>query len=418
MGSLSRTGLALTLKRLISYSRRVRRSPFEDLHRKIIQLSFVLFLKRLGLNRTMADGADGADGNKVEEEREKLRKRVTDSTTSRYRGVTKHRRSGRWESHIWVSSKNKQIYLGGYELEEHAAAAYDTVRLKLKGGKARTNFPMSMYQDVREYLDKVPLDDLVSAVRRQSQGFARCPSGVKWVNRHASGKWEAKALVGSCSKFINLGLFDDQASATAAYIKAMTKMSGANNNTISSALQSASCNAEDTYTMRQLAQRPSSSSKGLPPGLDTSTLLSIAPRPALNQPASSTNGQNTSADILNYMSKLIQQSPPVMSSSVLKQEPAKEEVGKSSLATGTKVDASEVANGNGTKVSEVASGKDKDIDAAKPSKNPTLSSTLASMWPLLQNSTASNGQSNSTNMEALLASLKRQQEMALHFSQK
>ena len=55
----------------------MRRSPFEDLHRKIIQLSFVLFLKRLGLNRTMADGADGADGNKVEEEREKLRKRVS-----------------------------------------------------------------------------------------------------------------------------------------------------------------------------------------------------------------------------------------------------------------------------------------------------------------------------------------------------
>jgi len=163
-------------------------------------------------------------------------KKVDDCTTSRYRGVTKHRRSGRWESHIWVAAKGKQIYLGGYELEEHAASAYDVARLKIKGRAARTNFDMSKYEEILPYLEVVTFDDLVTAVRRQSQGFAKCPSGVKWVTRHASGKWEAKALVGSCSKFINLGLFDTENGALAAYHKAMTKMSGVNNNTMSSAL--------------------------------------------------------------------------------------------------------------------------------------------------------------------------------------
>lgn len=154
----------------------------------------------------------------------KWEKKTGDCTTSRYRGVTKHRRSGRWESHIWVAAKGKQIYLGGYELEEHAASAYDVARIKIKGLAAKTNFGLDKYDKLMPVLEEVSFDDLVTAVRRQSQGFAKCPSSVKWVSRHDSGKWEAKALVGSCSKFINLGLFDTEQQAIAAYHRAMAKM--------------------------------------------------------------------------------------------------------------------------------------------------------------------------------------------------
>lgn len=41
--------------------------------------------------------------------------------SSKYRGVTKHRRSGRWEAHIWVKELGRQVYLGGYEEEIQAA---------------------------------------------------------------------------------------------------------------------------------------------------------------------------------------------------------------------------------------------------------------------------------------------------------
>ena len=33
--------------------------------------------------------------------------------SSQFRGVTKHKRSGRWEAHIWVKETGKQMYLGG-----------------------------------------------------------------------------------------------------------------------------------------------------------------------------------------------------------------------------------------------------------------------------------------------------------------
>ena len=32
--------------------------------------------------------------------------------SSRFRGVTKHRRSGRWEAHCWVQQLGRQVYLG------------------------------------------------------------------------------------------------------------------------------------------------------------------------------------------------------------------------------------------------------------------------------------------------------------------
>ena len=46
----------------------------------------------------------------------------------------------RWEAHIWVKELGRQVYLGGYEHEEHAAEAYDVAALKCKGFKVKTNF--------------------------------------------------------------------------------------------------------------------------------------------------------------------------------------------------------------------------------------------------------------------------------------
>ena len=48
--------------------------------------------------------------------------------------------SCRWEAHIWVKELGRQVYLGGYEHEEHAAEAYDVAALKCKGFKVKTNF--------------------------------------------------------------------------------------------------------------------------------------------------------------------------------------------------------------------------------------------------------------------------------------
>lgn len=71
--------------------------------------------------------------------------------TSIYRGVTKHRLTGRYEAHFWDSSyirpqtgkrgrsKGRQIYLGGFSDEAEAAHAYDKIALVYLGLNAPTN---------------------------------------------------------------------------------------------------------------------------------------------------------------------------------------------------------------------------------------------------------------------------------------
>jgi hypothetical protein len=51
-----------------------------------------------------------------------------------------HRRSGRYEAHVWVKATGKQLYLGGFEREEYAAEAFDIA--SLKGERASRLFPL------------------------------------------------------------------------------------------------------------------------------------------------------------------------------------------------------------------------------------------------------------------------------------
>jgi len=149
----------------------------------------------------------------------------TPKRSSRFRGVTRHRRSGRWEAHIWVKASGKQVYLGGYELEEHAAEAYDVAAIKCKGPKVKTNFPLEKYRELMRFMDTISLEELVMAVRRQSQGFARGSSGFRGVTHHPNGRWEARIGMPG-SKHIYLGLFNEEQMAAQAYDRALVKLRG------------------------------------------------------------------------------------------------------------------------------------------------------------------------------------------------
>ncbi|KXZ46408.1 hypothetical protein GPECTOR_44g82 [Gonium pectorale] len=177
---------------------------------------------RGGVRGGAGPGGDAdADYEVVEEEDPADKKR-----SSQFRGVTRHRRSGRWEAHIWVKEIGRQVYLGGYEEEEHAAEAYDVAALKCKGSKGtRTNFPLTRYSGLLPSLPTISLEELIMAVRRQSQGFSRGSSTYRGVTAHPSGRWESRIGIPG-SKHIYLGLFEHERDAAAAYDRSLVRLRG------------------------------------------------------------------------------------------------------------------------------------------------------------------------------------------------
>ncbi|CAK0786830.1 hypothetical protein CVIRNUC_010044 [Coccomyxa viridis] len=153
------------------------------------------------------------------------RKRGPAGRTSMYKGVTKHRRSGRWEAHVWVREDGKQAYLGGYSTEEEAAEAHDVAALKCHGLKAKTNFHISRYTALLDRLDTVPMAELVMAIRRTSPGFTRGSSSFRGVTQHKSGRWEVRiGLRGS--KHVYLGLHTSEVEAARVYDRALVLLTG------------------------------------------------------------------------------------------------------------------------------------------------------------------------------------------------
>ena len=136
-------------------------------------------------------------------------------STSTFRGVTHHCRTGRWEAHIWEDGK--QVYLGGFDSEHQAALAYDVAAVKCRGDDAATNFCMDDYAQELARLDGIGKEELVLSLRRQSKGFTKGSSKYRGVTRHQKGRWEARIgqLVGK--KYRYLGLFDTEEEAAVAY---------------------------------------------------------------------------------------------------------------------------------------------------------------------------------------------------------
>ncbi|XP_065855297.1 AP2-like ethylene-responsive transcription factor At2g41710 isoform X2 [Euphorbia lathyris] len=115
--------------------------------------------------------------------------------SSIYRGVTRHRWTGRYEAHLWDKStwnqnqnkKGKQVYLGAYDEEEAAARAYDLAALKYWGPGTLINFPVTDYTRDLEEMQNMSREEYLASLRRKSSGFSRGISKYRGV----SSRWDS-----------------------------------------------------------------------------------------------------------------------------------------------------------------------------------------------------------------------------------
>ncbi|XP_042477298.1 AP2-like ethylene-responsive transcription factor AIL5 isoform X2 [Macadamia integrifolia] len=154
--------------------------------------------------------------------------------TSIYRGVTRHRWTGRYEAHLWDNScrregQSRKGRQGGYDKEEKAARAYDLAALKYWGPTTTTNFPVSNYEKELEEMKNMTRQEFVASLRRKSSGFSRGASIYRGVTRHHQhGRWQARIGRVAGNKDLYLGTFRTQEEAAEAYDIAAIKFRGLN----------------------------------------------------------------------------------------------------------------------------------------------------------------------------------------------
>ncbi|KAF9617905.1 hypothetical protein IFM89_039124 [Coptis chinensis] len=171
---------------------------------------------------------------KVKRTRKSVPRDSPPQRSSIYRGVTRHRWTGRYEAHLWDKncwneSQNKKGRQGAYDDEEAAAHAYDLAALKYWGHETILNFPLLTYQEELKEMEGQSKEEYIGSLRRKSSGFSRGVSKYRGVARHHhNGRWEARIGRVFGNKYLYLGTYATQEEAATAYDMAAIEYRGLN----------------------------------------------------------------------------------------------------------------------------------------------------------------------------------------------
>ncbi|XP_062155976.1 AP2-like ethylene-responsive transcription factor At1g16060 isoform X2 [Alnus glutinosa] len=185
-------------------------------------------------NNTNNNAATTTPATKVKRTRKSVPRDSPSQRSSIYRGVTRHRWTGRYEAHLWDkncwnASQNKKGRQGAYDEEAAAAHAYDLAALKYWGHETILNFPLSTYQEELQEMEGQSKEEYIGALRRKSSGFSRGVSKYRGVARHHhNGRWEARIGRVFGNKYLYLGTYATQEEAATAYDMAAIEYRGLN----------------------------------------------------------------------------------------------------------------------------------------------------------------------------------------------
>lgn len=141
----------------------------------------------------------------------------------RSRGVTHHPRTGRHESHIW--DDGRQIYLGGYYVEDQAALAYDLAAVRFRGEDATTNAPAGRYAAELGEQNRYTREQIVTHLRDQSKAMNKvvpaaggAPGGM--------APWEVALAAALAPEKVHLGVFAGEKEAACQYDRCLVMALG------------------------------------------------------------------------------------------------------------------------------------------------------------------------------------------------